>query len=99
MDGISSCLWIIKINDAVCNYCIIKIKFKIMKKLSRNEMKNVMGGVLPDDGGANCSTSCTEKVRNTVYIGTCSKGTITVGGTTRQICTCSRAGGAGCVLS
>jgi natural product precursor len=30
----------------VCNCCIIKLKFKIMKTLSRDEMKNVMGGKL-----------------------------------------------------
>jgi len=35
------------------------IKFTKMKKLSRNEMKNVMGGIRTG-GGATCTASCSD---------------------------------------
>lgn len=47
MYGVNSCLWINKLNGAVCNCCAKTFKFYCMKKLSRDEMKKVFGGNEP----------------------------------------------------
>ncbi len=60
-----------------------------MKKLSKDEMKKVSGGLIDPQG---CAASCSEKVGSTVYVGTCSS-TTTKSGT---FCVCSRSGGTGC---
>jgi hypothetical protein len=59
-----------------------------MKKLSRNEMKKVMGGNPPDEGGG-CKTACYKAGEST---GTCTSGTVTVGNTTATTCDCSLTG-------
>ena len=71
-----------------------------MKKLSRNEMKNEMGGNAPlgGDGEGNvvCNTTCSHTSGNTTTSGSCSKENITIGGVTTQYCKCAVSQGSGC---
>jgi bacteriocin-like protein len=72
------------------------MKYKDFKMLSENEMKKIKGGDAPPDGDegggsdAGCPTSCTKKVGNTTYIGSCKKAPNNIG------CYCSQSGGSGC---
>ncbi len=67
-----------------------------MKKLSRNEMKNVFGGdeAISEIGGAGCNAACVAS--NGQSSGTCSSTSITVSGVTFSGCECSISGGRGC---
>ena len=68
-----------------------------MKKLSRNEMKKVMGGSAPYDGdGGGCKTACYKAGEST---GTCTKNTVTIGQTTATTCDCSISGASSCYQS
>lgn len=64
-----------------------------MKHLSRDEMKKVMGGFAPDDGGITCKTACYKVGEPT---GTCTKNAVTIGNTTAYTCDCSISGATSC---
>ncbi|MEJ7625419.1 MAG: hypothetical protein WKF35_01040 [Ferruginibacter sp.] len=66
-----------------------------MKKLTREEMKKVMGGYAPDEGG--CKTTCYKSNGSGgLDHGTCSAGSVTVNGTSLATCDCSLSGGTSC---
>ena len=52
--------------NTVGNCCETKLNFTKMKKLSREEMKNVLGGIYPP---ATCSCSCNGQTGSWDYIG------------------------------
>jgi hypothetical protein len=68
-----------------------------MKILSRDEMKNVMGGFQPG-GAPTCKTECSKWDSEAMAIkyGSCSQGTQTIGNTTAITCDCSLSSGSSC---
>lgn len=65
MHGINSCLWINQLNDVVATAALQTLNFIKMKTLTRDEMKKVMGGVLPPTEAWKCCigdecTSCSQ---------------------------------------
>ena len=74
------------------------MKYKDFKQMTDEDMKNVMGGLLPPSGGAACVTAC-YKYNNTSGVmdsGTCSSGSVTVNGNKMNTCDCSISGDTSC---
>jgi len=101
--GINSCLWINKLTMQFATTASKKLIPSKMKKLSREQMKNVFGGYAlpPDDGGDGdgesiiCNVACSYAAGSNTEVGTCSKET-TKGKLKLSYCKCSIAKGTGC---
>lgn len=73
------------------------MKYKDFKTMSTNEMKNIKGGYVPEDGGAKCKSKCYKSNGSGGQTSAdCKKGTATVGNTTVETCDCSLAGATSC---
>lgn len=71
-----------------------------MRKLSRNEIKKLSGGMTPpDDGSGGCPAGCTGTRDNNYQGGSCSPVTIPGSNSlpSTSSCECSVSGGHGCV--
>lgn len=72
-----------------------------MKRLQRNEMKNLRGGLFAGDdiGGVECKANCYKYVGGSMQTGKCTKNSQVVGGVVLESCDCDLAGATSCAKS
>jgi bacteriocin-like protein len=70
------------------------MKYKDFKQMSANEMKSIVGGKMAE---LKCKVNCYKSNGNGgLDTGTCSKGSVTVNGTSMETCDCSLIGASSC---